>query len=148
MSIWKELYDVVEKEFSRWQSRQHKQQTLVFEIQSNLLFLAEALKAQLPAKQIVAGLEHKAFDDALAQGLTLDRRLVTSTTIGDFDEFKKYIGKDSTYMVKNAYAKMKTLSKLVQADSQANYDLKIKSLFRFMVLLAAHLDAKSLSKAE
>ncbi|MCH1920781.1 hypothetical protein L9G15_15255 [Shewanella sp. A3A] len=147
MSIWKELYDIVEKEFGRWQNRQHKQQALLFEVQSNLLFLAEAIKAQLPASKIVAGLERKAFDKALEQGLELERRTVTRATIGEFVEFHKYLGKDSHYMVKNAYAKMNALSKLVQADSEQDYDLKLKSLFRFMVLLAAHLEQKPLSRA-
>ncbi|WP_417762244.1 hypothetical protein [Shewanella sp.] len=144
MSIWKELYDIVEKEFGRWQNRQHKQQALLFEIQSNLLFLAEALQANVPADKIVAGLEHQAFDKALEQGLELDRRQVSVRTIGEFDEFKKYLGKDSVYMVKNAYAKMNALRKLVQADDQQDYDLKLKSLFRFMVLLLAHLEQKPL----
>lgn len=146
MSIWKELYDIVEKEFSRWQARQHKQQALVFEVQSNLLFLAEALAAKLPTKQIVTGLERKAFDKALEQGLELDKRQVSQQTIGEFDEFKKYLGKDSEYLLKNAYAKMNALTKLVQADDSKDYDLKLKSLFRFMVLLAAHLEHKSLSR--
>lgn len=146
MSIWKELYDIVEKEFGRWQNRQHKQQALLFEVQSNLLFLAEAIKAQLPASKIVAGLERKAFDKALEQGLELERRTVTQATIGEFVEFNKYLGKDSHYMVKNAYAKMNALSKLVQADSEQDYDLKLKALFRFMVLLAAHLEQKPLTR--
>lgn len=67
-------------------------------------------------------------------------------TIDGFDEFKKYVGKDTDYLVKNAYSKIGSLSKLVNSSRDKDHTLKIKSLFRFLMLLVAHIEGRSLTR--
>ena len=149
MSIWKELYDIFDKERSRWQKYSADKQALVFEIQTNLTFLADALQDETDQKKIIKGLERKVFDKAINNGFNFNsiaKAKVTNKTIGGFNEFKKYVGKDTAYLVKNAYSKMSSLSKLATEQSDKDYSLKIKSLFRFFVLLATHIEGRHLTR--
>jgi len=149
MSIWKELYDIFDKERSRWEKSGADKQALSFEIQSNLTFLADALQNKLTQKNITQGLERSIFDNAIKDGFnfnSLNKAKVTTKTIDGFDEFKKYIGKDTAYLIKNAYVKLSSLTKLVSEDANKDYSLKIKSLFRFFVLLAVHIEGHTLSR--
>jgi len=149
MSIWKELYDIFDKERSRWKKSSADRQALVFEIQSNLTFLADALQGKINQKKVINGLDRKVFDIAIKDGFnfnSIKKAKVTKKTIGGFSEFKKYIGKDTAYLVKNAYSKMSSLSKLVSEHSDADYSLKIKSLIRFFVLLMIHIEGQHLTR--
>ncbi|WP_445397942.1 hypothetical protein [Zobellella sp. An-6] len=147
MSIWKELYDIFDKERARWQSKNANRQALIFEIQSNLTFLADALQNELSDIDIAKGLERKAFDKSIESGFSINsisKEKVTARTIGDFDEFKKYIGKDTEYLVKNAYSKTGSLLKITSTPNSKNHSLKFKSLFRFLMLLVTHIEGRRL----
>lgn len=149
MSIWKELYDIIDKERSRLQKSSADKQALAFEIQSNLTFLADALQDEIHQTKIINGLDRKVFDKAIKDGFnfnTIAKAKVTNKTIGGFTEFKKYVGKDTAYLVKNAYSKMSSLTKLVSEPTDKDYSLKIKSLFRFFVLLATHIEGQHLTR--
>jgi len=101
MSIWKELYDIFDKERSRWQKSGADKQVLAFEIQSNLTFLADALQDEMHQTKIINGLDRKAFDKAIKDGFNFNsiaKAKVTTKTIGGFTEFKKYVGKDTAYL--------------------------------------------------
>lgn len=150
MSIWKELYDIFDKERARWHSKNTSRQSLIFEIESNLAFLADAIQNKLNPIQITNGLERSVFDKSIESGFSLNsiskHRKVTINTIGGFDEFKKYVGKDTEYLVKNAYLKIGSLIKLVNSIGDKNSDLKFKSLFRFLMFLVAHIEGRHLSR--
>lgn len=150
MSIWKELYDIFDKERARWNSKNASKQSLIFEIKSNLAFLADALQNKLNPIQITNGLERSVFDRSMENGFSFNsiskNKKVTINTIGDIDEFKKYVGKDTEYLVKNAYLKISSLIKLVNSSGDNNTDLKFKSLFRFLMLLVAHLEGRRLTR--
>ena len=149
MSIWKDLYDIFENERSRWQKKGANKQALTFEIQCNLGFLADALHSQLSQTEIIKRLEHSVFDQSISNGFSINsirKKQVTDKTVGDFDEFKKYVNKDTEYLVKNSYSKIRSLSKLINANSNKDYSLRIKSLFRFLMLLVAHLEDRPLTK--
>jgi hypothetical protein len=149
MSIWKELYDIFDKERARWKTMNTNKQALVFEIQSNLTFLADALQNELSQTDIVKGLEVSVFERAMENGLSINsisKKKVTTKTIGDFAEFKKYIDKDTEYLVKNAYLKMGSLTKLVNSGDGKSYSLKFKSLFRFLMLLVTHIEERHLTR--
>lgn len=148
MSIWKELYDIYDKERTIKHKSYANKQALIFEIRSNLTFLVDALKNDLSEVEIVNGLEHVVFDDCMKEGVNLNtmrKNKVTFEIIGGIDEFTKYIGKDTEYLVKNAYLKMSSLSKLVKVKSGHKYHLRIKSLFKFLMLLLAHLEGRKLA---
>ena len=135
MSIWNTLYSIFEKERELLTKSQASKQALTFEIQSNLIFLADAIKNGLAQPLIINGLEHQIFDNALISGYnfnSLNNKKIQLTMVKDFAEFHKYIGKDSQYLIHNAYSKIKSLKKLNQSDSTNNLTLKLKSLFRFL----------------
>lgn len=125
-------------------------QSLIFEIESNLFFLADAIKNKLNPIQMTNGLERSVFDKSMDSGFSLNsiskHKKVTIKTIGGFDEFKKYVGKDTEYLVKNAYLKIGSLIKLVNSTDDKNSDLKFKSLFRFLMLLVAHIQGRRLTR--
>lgn len=149
MSIWKELYDIFDKERSRLQNVKTDKQALAFEIQSNLDFLADALQNKIDQNKIIKGLEHKIFDKAIADGFdfnSIRNSKVTKKTVGGFSEFKRYIGKDTAYLVKNVYSKMSSLNKLISEQDDKDYSLKIKSLFRLFVFLLIHIEGQYLTR--
>lgn len=149
MTIWKELYDIFDRERDRWQKKSAGRRALDYEIRSNLVFLGAALKSKLPSAHIVAGLERSVFERSLAEGVdfnVLCKGRVTEDFVGGFDEFKKYVGKDTDYLVKNAYARMNTFAKVVEGRPDEDHALKIKSLFRFLVMLAMHIEGRSLKR--
>jgi hypothetical protein len=149
MSIWKELYDIFDKERAKWQKSGASKQALLFEMQSNLTFLADALQNELGQMEVVKGLERTVFEQSLKDGYNfnkISRQKVTDKTIDGFEEFKKYVGKDTDYLIKNAYSKMRSLTKLVNASSSKDHTLKIKSLFRFLMLLVAHIEGRPLTR--
>jgi hypothetical protein len=149
MSIWKELYDIFDKERSRWQQSSASKQAIAFELKANLGFLADALSDGLSQSAIASGLEFSIFEAKLKEGTALtglNRRRVTLTFIGEFAEFNKYVGKENDALVENAYSRIKSLQKLVAAEPDKNHNLKIKSLFRFLVFLVAHLEERPLSR--
>ncbi|MGJ8693458.1 MAG: hypothetical protein ACSHW0_13365 [Thalassotalea sp.] len=55
MSIWQELYNIFDKERTLWLKSTKNKQALHFEIQNNLVFLADALKQQLAQQTIING---------------------------------------------------------------------------------------------
>lgn len=147
MSIWKELYDIFDKERSRFEKKIANKQYVKFEIQKNSTYLADALQDKIDDKTIIKNLEHSAFDEAIKNGFnfnSLRTAKIKDKDIIGFDEFEKYIGKDTDYLVKNAYSKINSLKKLVLESPDKDFSLKIKSLFRFYVLLVTHIEGRSL----
>lgn len=151
MTIWKELYDIFDRERERWQKKSAGRRALDYEIRSNLAFLGAALKSRLSSAEIVAGLERAVFERSLAEGVdfnSLRKGRVTEDFIDGFDEFKKYVGKDTEDLVTNAYARMNFLAKVVKGRPDDDHSLKIKSLFRFLVMLVMHLEGRKLKRGD
>ncbi|UXK10360.1 hypothetical protein N5094_09315 [Shewanella putrefaciens] len=149
MTIWKELYDIFDKERSRWQQSSANKQAIAFELKANLGFLADALSSGLSQNAIANGLEYSVFEAKLKEGTALtglNRRKVTQQFIGEFTGFATYIGKENNYLVENAYSRIKSLKKLVAAQPDKNHNLRIKFLFNFLVFLVAHLEERPLSR--
>ena len=149
MSIWKELYDIFDRERERWRKRSAGKRALDYELRSNVVFLGEPLKSKLPPEKIVKGLECAVFEHGLQDGAdfnSLRKGRVTEDFVDGFDEFKKYVGKDTDYLVKNAYARMNSLAKVVGGSPEEDHSLKIKSLFRFLVMLVMHIEGRNLRR--
>ena len=147
MSIWQELYEIFDRERARWQAKSTQKQALVYEIRRNLTFLADALTSDVSEADMANGLERAVFEAALKNGLVLNSicdRTLWAKTIGSFDEFKVYVGKDTAYLITNAYLKIDALLKLVKSAKDKSYSLKFKSLFRFLMLVVAHLEGQQL----
>jgi hypothetical protein len=151
MTIWKELYDIFDRERERWYKKSAGRRALDYEIRSNLAFLGAALKSRLSSAEIVAGLERAVFERSLAEGAdfnALRKARVTDDFVDGFDEFKKYVGKDTEDLVTNAYARMNSLAKVVEGRPDEDHSLKIKSLFRFLVMLVMHLEGRKLRRRD
>ncbi|SET74025.1 hypothetical protein [Thalassotalea agarivorans] len=115
MTIWKELYEIFVKERQRWHDLSGDKQTLAFEIKANLTFLADGFANKSTAKQLIVGLEDKAFKQMLSKNGDFNRlqtKKLNIATIGRYAEFKKYVGKDTQYLINNAYARLISLKKL------------------------------------
>ena len=69
MTIWKELYDIFDKERSRWQQSSANKQAIAFELKANLGFLADALSSGLSQNAIANGLEYSVFEAKLKRAL-------------------------------------------------------------------------------
>lgn len=149
MSIWKDLYELFASERHRWQSQDALKNTLLFEIQSNIEFLGDALENGTDQNSIIQNLEMSAFEKILKSGTSINsicKKTIRPETIGEFNEFKKYLGKDTQYLVKNAYSKIQTLKKLSAVNNSDDYGRKLKALLRFLILLFTHIEQRKLPK--
>lgn len=149
MSIWKELYEIFDKERAHWKKSSAGKQAVVFELNANLTFLADSIEAKSTTQQIAMGLENAAFDAALRDGIDFNsicKRKLSKQVVGDFVEFNRYLNKDADYLIKNAYQKIKSIKKIASQGSQKDLSLKIKSLFKFHVLLLAYIEGRHLTR--
>ncbi|MCL6417520.1 hypothetical protein MIB92_17800 [Aestuariirhabdus sp. Z084] len=149
MSLWKELYAIFDNERSRWQSSSATRQELVFELQGNLRFLADALHNDLDQAAIAQGLDSAVFERSLASNFSFNsicKRSLKASTSGDFDEFKKYLGKDTEYLIKNVYSKILLLKKLSTINAPSDLSRRYKSLFRVLMLVVAHIENQPLKR--
>ena len=147
MSIWKELYEIYISERSRWQANSQGKRALQFELSHNMTLLAEGLQQHTAQAALIAGLEVTAFQQAMQTGLNLaamGRGKVAAKNVGDYREFKRYLGKQADELIINLYARIRTLQKLSTAEPQRDYALKLRSLLRFMVFITLYLQDKPL----
>ncbi len=147
MSIWKDLYSIFNQERSRWQKQAADSQALQVELKTNLTFLADALANNLEQTKTIAGLGSKYFEIFIKDNSnfnSLQKRALQKRTIAEFSEFEKYLGKDTQYLVRNLYSKIFAIRKLHKQDPKQDCSLRLKALFRFMMLTLAHIDGKNL----
>ncbi|AZG74377.1 hypothetical protein [Shewanella livingstonensis] len=147
MSLWKTLFDFVDKERTRFDNVRHDTHALQFEIESNIHFIVDGLALKLSAADIINGLETKAFEHAMSSGLRIRQATLSTKIIEGYKEFDKYLGEPSDVLVKKLYMKITVLRKLINAG-KLDQDLKLKSLFRLLMLVHFHLAAKPLPKAK
>jgi hypothetical protein len=145
MSLWKVLFDFVDKERSRFDNVRHDTHALQFEIESNIHFIVDGLAQQLSAAEIIKGLETQAFDKAILSGLHISQAKLVPRTIEGYKEFDKYLGEPSGVLIKKLYIKITVLKKLIHAG-KLDQDLKLKALFRLLMLVHFHLADKPLPK--
>jgi hypothetical protein len=147
MSLWKVLFDFVDKERTRFDNVRHDTHALQFEIEANIHFIVDGLAQELSAADIIYGLEIKAFEHAMLSGLDIRQRKLAANTIQGYKEFDKYLGQQSDVLVKNLYMKITLLRKLINAG-KLDQDRKLKALFRLLMLVHFHLANKPLPKAK
>lgn len=143
MSLWKILFDFVDKERTRFDKIRNDTNALQFEIESNIHFIVDGFAEQLTAADIVNGLDSKAFEQAMQLGFSISQRKLTPKVIHGYREFDKYVGQQSDQLVKNVYMKITVLRKLIRAG-KLEQDLKVKALFRLLMLVHFHLADKPL----
>lgn len=145
MSIYKELYDVFDKERNLKKASDINLRQLQFEMESNIHYMASALKQQLPCDVIVAGLESSVFKQLMQQSSTIHSKPLKNSTINGYKEFEKYLHWNADKLIERAYLRLNLLQKLIAAG-QNDQQLKLKSLFRFFMLVHYHLADKALPR--
>lgn len=149
MSLWKELYDILDKERTNTKKSKANKQALLFEVDCNARFLASAIESKFTNTAIALGMEKAAFEKALGDSFDFNQcriQTLSSNTIGQFKEFKKYVNKDTQWLVYRAYLRINLLSRLLNADPNGDHQLKIKTLFRYLVIVNAHLHGTTLKR--
>ena len=71
MSIIQDLYNIYDKELSRYRAKKSSQSRLLIEMRQNLAFLREGLREGLPHAAIVAALENVEYRAAHKEGANL-----------------------------------------------------------------------------
>jgi hypothetical protein len=145
MSLWKVLFDFVDKERTRFDNVRHDTHALQFEIEANIHFFVDGVAQAVSTADIINGLETKAFEHAMLSGLHIRQGKLASPTIEGYKEFDKYLGEPSDVLVKNLYLKITLLQKLINAG-KFDQDRKLKALFRLLMLVHFHLANKPLPK--
>jgi hypothetical protein len=147
MTIVQDLYNIYDKELARYRARRSSQGRLLIEIRHNLAFLREGLRERLPQAAIVAGLEDEQYRAAAREGLNLgalQKRRLAAATYGGVREFARYRDWPTARLIENAYERIATLKKLASSDSGVDLEARLKNLFKFMMVLLAHLEGRQL----
>ncbi|HBF47149.1 MAG TPA: hypothetical protein DDW91_12035 [Shewanella frigidimarina] len=81
----------------------------------------------------------------MLSGLHIRQAKLAPQTIDGYKEFDKYLGEPSGVLIKKLYIKITVLKKLIHVG-KLDQDLKLKALFRLLMLVHFHLADKPLPK--
>ena len=147
MSIVQDLYAIYDKEQAKYRARKSSQGLLLTEIRHNLAFLREGLREGLAPAAIVAGLEDAHYRDARKQGVNLDglkkKKLMPDTYAG-IREFARYRDWTTARLVETVYERIATLKKLVDGSAEVALRVRLKNLFKLLMVVLAHLEGRRL----
>jgi hypothetical protein len=147
MSIIQDLYNIYDKEQAKYRSRVSSGSQLLTEMRHNLAFLRESLRERLDQSAIVAGLDNEQYRAASKNSLNLDalqkRRLERETYAG-IREFDRYQGWRTSRLVDNAYERIATLKKLAVGKPPIDLRARLRTLFKFLMIVLAHIDCQPL----
>ena len=147
MSIIQDLYNIYDKEQAKYRARRSSQNQVLSELQGNLTFLREGLREGLKPAAIVDGLENGAYRDATKQALNLNslsKQKLERNTYGGIREFERYRDWPTARLVDNAYERIATLKKLAAGSGSIDLIPRLRSLFKFLMVLIAHLRGQRL----
>ncbi len=148
MSIIQDLYSIFDKEQSKYLERKASTNLVVLELSNNLAFLREGLSEQLDGSEIIAGLSDKEYKKAIAKGVDLNvvqKKSLSKSTCGGVKEFEKYIAWSTEKMINNVYERISTLKKLNNKKGKVDVNARLKYLFKFLMLLMAHIQNEKLT---
>jgi hypothetical protein len=147
MSIVQDLYTIYDKEQSKYRARKSSQGLLLTEIRHNLAFLREGLREGLTPAAIVAGLEDAHYRDACRQGVDLDalqKKKLAPDTFANIREFARYHGWSTSRLIGTVYERIATLKKLVAGSAEVALRVRLKNLFKLLMVVLAHLEGRQL----
>jgi len=148
MSIVQDLYKIFDNERSRYDAKTSSKNAVLRELAENLAFLREGLRESLEDSKIIAGLENEQFLRANDNGFdfnSIKRKTLSKTTYGGVKEFEKYKGWSTDKLIKNAYERLSTLRKLKTNKAGIDVRSRLKYLFKFMMVIMAHIDSQQLT---
>ena len=147
MSIIQDLYNIYDKELSRYRAKKSSRSRLLIEMQQNLAFLREGLREGLPHAAIAAALENAEFHAAHKEGAnlaSLQKKKLSRATYAGIREFDRYLGWDSERLINNVYERIVTLKKLAAGSKTVDLHVRLTTLFKFLMVVLAHLEARNL----
>ena len=148
MSIIQDLYNIFDKEYSKYLTRKSSKNLLVIEISQNLSFIREGLASNVDAGYIINGLENGKFNNANMSATnynSIQKKKLAKITYGGAKEFDKYRGWSTEKIVNKAYERIDTLKKLNLCNKKINIHSKLQYLFKFLMVLIAHIEEKHLT---
>ncbi|NNJ93818.1 MAG: hypothetical protein HKP57_03635 [Halobacteria archaeon] len=147
MSIIQDLYNIYDKELSRYRAKKSSQNRLLIEMRQNLAFLREGLREGLSHAAIIAALENVEYRAAHKAGTnlaSLQKKNLSRATYGGIREFDRYLGWDSERLIDNVYERIATLKKLAAGSKTVDLHARLTTLFKFLMVVLAHLEARNL----
>lgn len=147
MTIIQDLYNIYDKESTKYRARKSSQSRLLIELQRNLAFLREGLREGLPPRAIVAGLEDRQFQDAGQQGLklqVLQKKTLARDTYAGIREFERYRDWGTAQLIDNVYERITVLKKLAAGSEDIDLRPRLITLFKFLMVVLAHLEGRQL----
>jgi hypothetical protein len=147
MSIIQDLYNIYDKELSRYRANKSSQSRLLIEMRQNLAFLREGLREGLPHAAIVDALENVEYRAACKEGANLaflQKKILARATYAGIREFDRYLGWDSAKLINNVYERIATLKKLSAGSKNLDLRARLTTLFKFLMVVLAHLEARNL----
>ena len=149
MSIIQDLYTIYDKEQAKYRARRSSQNQVLSELQGNLAFLREGLRESLTPNAIVNGLEDDAFRAATKQALNLDslrKQKLERATYAGIREFERYRDWPTGRLISNTYERIATPKKLAAGSTSIDLTARLRSLFKFLMVVVAHLQGRRLTQ--
>lgn len=149
MSILQDCYTIYDREYAKFTERRALKDGVARELSRNLAFLRAGLAAGLSGARIAAGFETRRYEAASEKGVNLNilrKSTLAPATCGPIKEFAKYRGWSTAKLVHNAYERIATLQKLAAGDPQLDLTGRLKYLFKYLLLILAHIEGKPLAK--
>ncbi|MBX9917612.1 MAG: hypothetical protein K2Y07_10315 [Nitrosomonas sp.] len=148
MTIIQDLYNVFDKERARYDANKAWKNAVLRELAENLAFMREGLRENLDDSKIINNLESKKFVLANDNGFNFNSikgTTLSPKTYGDAKEFDKYKDWSTDKLIKNAYERISTLRKLKVNEPSINARSRLQNLFKFLMVILAHVDEKPLT---
>ncbi len=142
MSIIQDLYNIYDKERSKYLARKSSQNQLQIELQRNLAFIREGLREELPQKTIIDGLDDQQFRLATRRNVSLagmQKKKLAKDTYAGIREFDRYEGWETARLIENAYERIAMLRKLAHGGESLDLKPRLRTLFKFLLVVLAHL---------
>ncbi|MCG6966566.1 MAG: hypothetical protein LJE59_08645 [Chromatiaceae bacterium] len=147
MTIIQDLYNIYDKEAEKYRLRRTSQGLLLAELRRNLAFLREGLREGLSHTAIIDGLEDEQYRAVGKQGVRigdLQKKRLARGTYAGIREFERYRDWDTGKLIDNAYERIAILKKLARGSAQLELQPRLATLFKFLMVLLAHLEGRAL----
>jgi hypothetical protein len=148
MSIVQDLYKIFDNERSRYEAKKASRNAVLRELAENLAFLREGLYENLDDSKIVAGLENSQFIHANDKGFdfnSIQKKPLSRKTYGGTKEFERYRGWSTERLIRKAYERLSTLRRLNLNATGIDSRSRIQNLFKFFMVIIAHIDEEPLA---
>lgn len=121
------------------------QRSLLLELEGNIRLALIGKKGNVSPEKLVAKLETRAIQQALESGFNFNRLKsgkLRKQVAGESALMQRYVGWSTEKLFTNLYLRTRELQHIVDLDSGDSYfrvAIRLKNLFRMMLLIARHI---------